>query len=67
MSKANEQAYPRAPFTQPSGEFDWGDMGLTKLELFSAMALQGMCAHEGQLNPAAGRAVCSRIRPRLNS
>jgi hypothetical protein len=42
MSKANEAAYPpQAPLN------GWGDpdRGLTKLELFSAMAMQGLAAN----------------------
>ena len=45
----DEFAFPLPPFTEPNGEFRWPEMGLTKRELFAAMALQGMLACSGRI------------------
>lgn len=45
MSKANDQAFPRPGFDGPGLCFV-GTPGLTKRELFAAMAMQGMIASE---------------------
>ena len=39
----NEPAFPLQSWINPnSGEYEWGTPGLTKRELFAAMAMQGV-------------------------
>lgn len=44
MGKGNEAAYPRQKNAVP-GDFIEPQLGLTKRELFAAMAMQGMLAN----------------------
>jgi hypothetical protein len=45
--KANEAAYPSQPLDGSGMPKYEAESGLTKLELFSAMAMQGLLAHYG--------------------
>lgn len=44
MSDENEPAFPMPHYTRPDGDIVWGSPGLTKRELFAAMAMQGILA-----------------------
>ena len=51
MKNSNEPAflrpYSRDEFSGDSPESHWASMGLTKRELFAAMAMQGLCESVG--------------------
>lgn len=46
MISPNQNAYPDGGVTHQNGQVEWGQPGLTKRELFAAMALQGMMSAE---------------------
>lgn len=43
----NDPAYSSPSFVSPQGDIAWGAPGLTKRELFAAMALQGRLSSGG--------------------
>lgn len=44
-------AFPLQTFQNPyNGEMEWGNPGLTKRELFAAMAMQGMLSRDGSMD-----------------
>ncbi len=49
MSDENEPAFPMPHYTRPDGDIVWGSPGLTKRELFAAMALQGLLSAPNQI------------------
>jgi hypothetical protein len=50
----SESAFPQTSVTGPNGDFHYGTPGLTKRELFAAMAMQGMAAYH--VRQSCGRA-----------
>ncbi len=41
----NDPAFPIPHFARPDGDIEWGYPGLTKRELFAAMAMQGLLSN----------------------
>ena len=45
VHNGNDPAYSSPSFVSPNGDIAWGAPGLTKRELFDAMALQGLLSN----------------------
>jgi hypothetical protein len=46
-NEAIDAAFPVPHFTRPDGDIEWGSFGLTKREMFAAMAMQGLLSNSG--------------------
>jgi len=44
MSKKNDPAFPTPHLTNANGDVQWGAPGISRLEWFAGMALQGLLA-----------------------
>jgi hypothetical protein len=47
MIKANDCAFPTSTYMDQDGDMTRGEGGLTKLEYFAGLAMQGFCASSG--------------------
>lgn len=57
-----ELAFSSSPATHPNGDFLYGSPGLTKRELFAAMAMQGIFSHGYTMPNESAEAALYAVR-----
>jgi len=58
MTHPNEAAFAQAGFADPNGNISYPEPGLTKRELFAAMAMQGLGGNSALNQASAQNIAC---------